>query len=433
MTTNAEQAFLDSARQQLGAMPREQAVQKLAKFGLNEAQAGDFHDRAVRGATGSREQSSSELRFPQQAIGGSLGELARVLSVGTEVAEEFIYATAITAVGAAVSGKLQLSIGLDSDTRLYTVLLGESYTARKSSALKRTLAVLGDILNGLNFRDGVGSAEGLARFFDTVNEMDASERVLLALDEFRTFIEKTKATGSVLLQTVASLFEKRRYGNSTKHVQVQIESARLSIVGCCTLETYEHMWHREAIAIGLPNRLFVVNADAKPKVAWPAPLDEQTELSRIKQRIAGQLARLPVTFNITPEAKQLWEQWYLSLPRSEHAKRLDTIGFRLLPILALTMDKETIDAEVIKAVTAILDYELKLRITTDPIDAENLIARLEEKIRRRLQAEPGLSKRELRRKTNADRDGIWAFEVALKNLSESGDVGLFDGLYRWTG
>ena len=140
------------------------------------------------------------------------------------------------------------------------------------------------------------------------------------------------------------------------------------MVGCCTTETYEHLWTTEAIAIGMLNRLFVVDADAKPKVAWPSPPD-QAALEELRGRIQQQLARLPIAFDIAPKAKLLWEDWYHNLPSSEHARRLDTIGLRLMPILALTMDKTSIDTEVIEHVTAMLDYELNLRALTDPIDA----------------------------------------------------------------
>jgi hypothetical protein len=55
-----------------------------------------------------------------------------------------------------------------------------------------------------------------------------------------------------------------------------------------------------------------------------------------------------------------------------------------LPLLALSNEKKIIDLETVRDVCAILDYELKLRMLTDPIDADNAIAKLEEGIRRTL-------------------------------------------------
>ena len=55
-----------------------------------------------------------------------------------------------------------------------------------------------------------------------------------------------------------------------------------------------------------------------------------------------------------------------------------------MSILALTNDKDEVDLEIVEMVIAILDYELRVRILTDPIDADNAIARMEESIRRQL-------------------------------------------------
>jgi hypothetical protein len=362
--------------------------------------------------------------FPQWVMEGSLGELARELSKGTEVPEEFIFATALTCFGAIASEQLTLKVGMDSDTRLFTVLLGKSASAKKSSAMARTIEFFRKLNSPIPWivNYGVGSAEGLAKEFTTHN------RILLAYDELRSFTDKTKVQASVLLPMIASLFEKYSWDNTTKTGAVSVRNARLSLVGCCTTETYEHLWTSEAIAIGMLNRLFVVDADAKPKVAWPSPPD-QAVLEELRARIQQQFARLPITFDIAPDAKLLWGDWYRNLPASEHAKRLDTIGLRLMPILALTMDKPTIDTHVMEHVTAMLDYELNLRALTDPIDADDRIARMEEKIRRNLKAKGPLTKRELRQSVHADRDGLWAFKTALTNLADNEDITLNDGKY----
>jgi hypothetical protein len=70
---------------------------------------------------------------------------------------------------------------------------------------------------------------------------------------------------------------------------------------------------------------------------------------------------------------------------------------------------------------ALLNYQLAARKYADPIDADNAIARLEERIRRILVDGP-LLKRELERKVNKGRVGIWAWDQAIKNLRNSGDI-----------
>jgi hypothetical protein len=156
-------------------------------------------------------------------------------------------------------------------------------------------------------------------------------------------------------------------------------------------------------------------------------------LGDIAARLTSQLDRLPVSIGIDAKGKEEWERWYNGLPNSEHCRRLDTIGFRLLGLIALTTDKSCIDLETVKTTTTILDYELSVRLLTDPIDADSTIAKLEEKIRRVLTKGP-LAPRPLQQAVHAHRTGLWAFSSALNNLQNvSKEVEFRGGLYQLAG
>jgi hypothetical protein len=363
-----------------------------------------------------------ELRFPQRAMIGSLGAFAEVMAAGTEVPEEFYFAAALTLFGNACAKRLRVNANVACEPRLYTVLLGESYDVKKSTALHRTTDFFRQLwTDPPAFSYGVGSAEGLAK------TMVDNPSTVICYDELRAFLDKTKVTGSVLLPMVTSLFEMTMYQNRTKKEFLNIEDGHLSLVSCCTLATYESMWTPESLGIGLLNRLFVVVADRKPKVAWPDP-PEPEKVEAVRNQLARQMQRLPLppqpplAFNITPEAKQRWQEWYENLPISLHARRLDTIGFRLMSILTHTSDKQTVDLEVIEAVAAILDYELRVRKLTDPVDADNVVAKLEERIRNILETHGGMYERQLKHLGNYKRYGTWLFMKALNNLTEAGEV-----------
>jgi Protein of unknown function (DUF3987) len=363
------------------------------------------------------------LTFPASAIVGSLGEFARLMATGTEVPEEFYFAAGITLMGAACVGRLKLKAAIEAEPRFFTVLLGESALVKKSTALRRSAEFFREVSTHSGsfawpeIEWGAGSAEGLAR---RLNESQGG--VVLLYDEMQSFVQKAKVRSSVLLPMVASLFEQTNWDNPTKAKKsISLRDAHLSLLGCCTTDTYADMWTADAIAIGLPNRLFVVGADRKCKVAWPEARD-RGELSALQDRLAKQLARLPLTLDIESDAKRVWEEWYDALQPSEHARRLDAIGFRLMMVLALTTDKARIDLETVKRVLAILDYELRVRVVTDPVNADDRIARLEEKIRRQLKARGSLSERDLRRYCSADREGLWAFRRAIENVRAAKDV-----------
>lgn len=361
------------------------------------------------------------LSFPNRAIVGSVGDLARTLADGTEVPVEFYYAAALTVLGAICATRLKLNIAFDSEPRLYTVLLGESYSVKKSTAMKKTIeffrrVTAPDPWSSFGIVYGVGSAEGLAR------ELTGKANTLLAYDELRAFVDKCQVKGSTLLPMVTSLFEQTRWHNATKSrkASLTVDDAHLSVLSCCTMDTYSDIWKRDAIAIGLPNRLFVVNADAQAKVAWPTNPDER-ELANIAESVRSQITKCK-TFDITPEGKDAWAAWYENAPASEHSRRLDTIGFRLLALIALVTDKDVVDLETVQTVTAILKYEFDLRTLTDPIDADSTIAQLEEKVRRQLRGKGSLSPRELQQAVNAHRAGLWAFNAAIVNLHKNNEV-----------
>jgi hypothetical protein len=358
------------------------------------------------------------IPFPQTAIAGSVGELAHELADGTEVPEEFFFAAALTVIGSLCAGRLHLAVNLECETRLYTVLLGASSDVKKSTAQRRTIKTLLPLLLGrVEVLYGIGSAEGLARV------LADKSHVLLCYDEMKSLFDKCRIEGSSLLAMTASFYENNRWSNPTKDAKqsIQVSDGHLGMLACCTIDTYSNMWSAEAISIGLANRLFVVSSDRKRKVAWPKEPDLD-RIERIVKRIQGQLDTLPKTLGITPEAKHRWSEWYLNLGSGVHSKRLDALGFRLMQLLALTADRQVIDLQTIDAVLAILDYEHQVRLLTDPIDAESVVARVEERIRRALRAKGASNRRQLQRAVSANRVGLWAFETAIANLRHAEQI-----------
>jgi hypothetical protein len=397
------------------APPAAPAPERQGQVSHTQAVASPPQARAAK-----HEPAASALpEFPAHTLVGSLGDLAGCLAGGTEVPEAFCFAVALTMMGGKCCTRLQLQIGTEVEPRLYTVLVGESYEVRKSSALRHVVGFFEGLLgpDDSYVLWGAGSAEGLAR------TLAQHSCVVLACDELSAFISKANIKGATLAQAIASLFEQDRWDNATRHAaqSISVRDAHLSLVGCCTLQTWEKVWTQQLIAIGLPNRFLLVGADRKTKVAWFDP-PEETDVAAIRERIDAQLRRLPMTVGITSEAKQAWARWYDLLPSSEHTKRLETIGFRLLPLIALTTDQDCVSVGTVKTVCAILDYELRLRMLLDPIDADNTIAHLEEKIRRVLTSKGPMTLRDLRRAVHGDREGLWAFRKALENVRLAGDV-----------
>jgi hypothetical protein len=150
----------------------------------------------------------------------------------------------------------------------------------------------------------------------------------------------------------------------------------------------------------------------------------ESEKSIIKGRL-GELLQHASKYpelNLSEGAQAIFHNWYMGLERSIHTKRLDTYALRLMPLLAINDFKSEVDEETVRKILALCTWQLETRRLHDPIDADNEVARMEEKIRRVLTARGPLSSRELRQYTNTHKEGIWLFETAIRNLSKISDI-----------
>jgi hypothetical protein len=338
----------------------------------------------------------------------------------------FFYFAFLTYFGSLIAHKVTLDSELRPEPRLFVVFIGESADTRKSTALEKT----GAFFRGLGPAAmphelfGVGSAEGLAA------ELKECSELLLVQDELKAYVDKARHEGSVALPMVSTLFERNEYDNRLKDKKISVRGASLSLLSACTQETYASMFDHQFFAIGFLNRLWVVNDRASARIPVPRaiPLDA---LNRLRVAVVDRLAAIdsayttnglrPVPYRVTPVALARFTAWYASRTGSIFEKRLDTYGHRLMVLLAATTGKPEIDEEVVAAVVALLRYQLDVRRELDPVDAENTIATLEEKVRRTL-ARGGLHARDLKRKLSYHRYGLWAWNSAITNLVTAGEL-----------
>jgi hypothetical protein len=73
-------------------------------------------------------------------------------------------------------------------------------------------------------------------------------------------------------------------------------------------------------------------------------------------------------------------------------------------------------------VTALCDWQFLVRQLHDPIDADNEVACMEEKIRRVLAAKGDLTDRDLKKAVHTERKGLWCYDAAKRNLERAREV-----------
>lgn len=366
------------------------------------------------------------LIFPPEVLSGIAGRFAKTYAQYLEVSEPFLFMGYLTLLGHIFSDRITLDSEIHPQPRLFTIFLGESADTRKSTAINKVTQFFREMISedDLTLIWGVGSAEGLAKAFA------AKKKILLVQDELKSLVQKCRIDGSVLLPCINTLFEGNRFQSLTKSHDIKIEEAQLCLLGASTLDTYQNMFAPQFLDIGFPNRLFIVISDNQRRFAVPPVMPEEVRES-LRQDLRQLLRHVGVLSNgglyampIDPQAMKIFSTWYFDLEKTVFAKRLDTYGHRLLSLVALNELKDRVTSDIASKVVALLRYELEARRQADPIEADNAIAKVEERIRRVLSGGP-LSKRELERRCHKNRIGTWAWNTAIRNLTSEGEV-IFD-------
>lgn len=189
-----------------------------------------------------------------------------------------------------------------------------------------------------------------------------------------------------------------------------------------TTDTYEQTWEPSFTAIGFNNRLFLCPGTGRKRFSLPTKIPE-SEKRLLRDRLGQVLQKIGdyLEMRIDPQAADVYHQWYMGLENSVHTKRLDVCATRLMPLLAVNRGKHEIDMETIQQTIDLCNWQLNVRRIHDPIDAENVVSKMEEKIRRVLAAKGPLKERDLKRAVHYNRVGVWVFNHAIKNLSDGRD------------
>jgi hypothetical protein len=373
-------------------------------------------------------QKDTDISFPYHVMAGAAGFFANVYGEVMEAPQSFLFMSYLTCLGSILSPLLSLPSVLDTEPRLYTLLVGRSNVERKSTTIKAAIKLFRDCTYGFKYHHGVGSDMGLAKLLNELDRFDeGSIGTLLLFDEFKTFVNKCKIQAQVLLQCVNTLFENNEFENATKNKHVLIDDAHLSILGATTLQTYERIYDREFIDIGFPNRVFIVPDMAQRRFPIPQQISAEDQLSLKEQlkQITLHVGR-NLELSISDEANTLYNEWYFKLPDSIYADRMETYSLRLAMLLAVNDLKPNIDLETMQKATALCDWQIEVRREHDPIDAEDRTTEMEERIRRVLQKGPQ-SESQIKQTINPWKGGnkpisLWVFNNAFKNLRTANEI-----------
>lgn len=368
--------------------------------------------------------ASLNVDFPREAVRGFIKTFADTFSKFFESPYEFWVFNAAVYLGSLVVRRVRLETSLRTESRLYVACIGESGVTRKSEANRQTYGFIEEFMKicggEISVCHGVGSANGLARF---LREHPCG---ILQIDELRAILQKTDIRGSVLLETLTSLFDGNRYSNYTKDEAIDIQDASLSLIGSTTIRVWEEMFSSPSVSTGLVNRFWIVPGQTDRVI--PRPNIPRYQQLKVMARLLKALEAFPVdrivTLGMEPDVEELWNEWYrqhrTNETDSDVTTRLDTYGDRLMMLLSVSEGKTSIDADLVERVISLLEWQKNVRMLYQPKDFDNRPARVENMIRRAGLVQKEWSRAELYSKVHAERFGLDVFNRALRNLEEAG-------------
>lgn len=215
----------------------------------------------------------NETQFPDIVMTGAAGRFADTYSNYIESPKEFMFMSYLTLLGAYGSRLIKMDTVLNTQPRLFTVIVGESADSRKSTAIKKVSELFKIVTEGLFIVNGLGSAEGLQQILKPDDYSGRIPNTLICFDELKSFMDKAGIKNSVLLPAVNELFENNTYHSAVKKRMVEINDAHISLLAASTLATYETIYTSAFINIGFPNRIFLVVGKGKRKYAKPKSMD----------------------------------------------------------------------------------------------------------------------------------------------------------------
>jgi hypothetical protein len=373
-----------------------------------------------------KKQESNFPPFPSQVIKGFAKDFVNLYQGKREVPDELLWAAFATYFGSLISPYARLAAFDASEPRLYTAIIGRSGKTKKSTAQNFARDFIWKLQDGsedhIRIVEGFGSSEGLVT---QLQALPGKMPAILHLDEINVLAQKTGMDGSVGISLLNKLFEDHHYEQPIRDKNPRITNAHLSMVGASTLEDYQKAWSGKHKDTGFLSRIMVIPAEPSSlRIALPKQpdLESYRALQTRVKTFYNAIKVNPKEFEINSDALELWQAFYETFEDGEEWNRIDAYAYRFMTLQAALTDQNSITKEIMKDVIDISKYEVESRVHVSPVIAENQLAMVEQIIRKHFQFGETITRRDLRRRINAERYGIKNFHAALKNLTDAEEL-----------
>ena len=430
----------------------------------------DEADRIIaeRRATGEISETEDYVPFPDKLLFDVFKPYAAAFQGKTEVPLPFHFAVLKTLIGASLGRRVYLNEIKPIYPNFYSVIIGETGLARKSTALRLGENLLRDADPSVYTLRGLATPEGLLQVFvpppgyslgssipnddETDDEgaasligdqlefmLDNAEpgvegfRVLISLDEFSYLLKKaTKSHGEGLIQMLTEAYDYPiKLDLPTRVNPISVDHPCLSMIAATTMAWLEASLKLEDIQGGFANRISYYYATTDEFVFRTEPGDTQF-LNIVKYSVNQFRHKFPqpTAFQFSEASDAEGEAWYI-----DHRKALKTEQNPLVREALARTDTHMRKAALLHAAISNEgdDYEIGLQslkwaiglaeylqaVTTQIYSKFNLSEerRLEQRILDILEQKPNQTARELARRISwaSAKEVNAAVEELLKN------------------
>lgn len=309
---------------------------------------------------------------PAGAFLGPFGEYVELMRPTTESPDAFLLASLLTTMGAVMGRRVQVRYPRNLYPNLYTALVGITGRSRKDHAADLAVEVTNlqacppteMIAPPFAVLYDVSSAEGLVKWLKT------SPNTLLRLTELTHLLDNAarKSTSTILDKLIELWGTPAWTENQNKLSPVRADKPYLSILAATQPSRLETKMTDIEVHSGFANRwLYVFGRGKEPMPEPPAydPRDAWALYVRLHKAI--QAHPEGAVLDLTPRAKDLWNDWYVATMRSmdddeaEAAIRIrhHPIARKLALVYAVGDGEYDVDRPHLEAAIGLLDWSWK--------------------------------------------------------------------------
>ena len=321
------------------------------------------------------QQDSVAMSMPAIAYHGLSARFVDALHASTEAPREFRLAAFLTITGALIGRQAWVVYSRPTHPNLFTLLIGETAIARKSTVMAFALDLMNTVVERTNAKVkplyGLASVEGLAAAMKDGDSPDPY-RIVVIEDELKSLLRKAQQKGvSNLIPRLTELYNcGRSFEVNTKTQKAIVRNPFACIVSASTPAWFAESIGESEISGGFLNRWTMFSGKTEALIPFPVQPDPATwegiaeELTLAVQQARGE-------YPLSQEARELFSEFYRTLRgarqeeglRAEATARTDLHAIKFALLFAVLDRKQRIEVDDISRGIGLATFNMEVALS----------------------------------------------------------------------